>query len=770
MKLFCSFFVFVFLFSHSGVSNNELPLIPIPVNCELYHEEFVIDDSTVLIFDSSDPELLSIANYFNHYLSDISKYSLKYNSEGDKHIVFEIIDDNNLGDEGYRLNVSSNKIEISANTDNGIFWAVQTIFQILPAYRTNADLVVPGLKVEDYPRFGWRGMMLDESRHFFGEQTVKQFIDLLARYKFNVFHWHLVDDPGWRIEIKQYPNLTETGAWRVDRFETPWLDREPPKEDEKATYGGYYTQEQIKEIVNYASKRNITIVPEIELPGHSVAALASYPEYSCTREPQMVITGGNYPEGIQSSYCPGYEGTFEFLENVLLEVLDLFPSEYIHIGGDEVDKSYWKECERCQQRIEEEQLADVDELQSYMIRRIEQFLASHGRRLIGWDEILEGGLAPGATVMSWRGEAGGIEAAQMGHDVIMTPGRPCYFDHYQSGPEGEPLAIGGMNTLKDVYDYEPVPSELNEQEALHVLGSQANVWTEFIPTVSHLEYMVLPRLLALSEVVWSSSDSREWEGFNERMRGAHFRYFDKRGLNYHEGNTNVIITPVVEDGTLTVNLETEIPGAEIYFTTDGSEPSQSSNKYSKPLIIEDSVILKAIVVEDGRILSISPSKQSFDVHKATGRDVKYEHPVSRYYQADGPNSLTDGVRGTLNVTEFWHGFNAVDMVAEIDLGSVKEINRLALGALQKRVDWIFPPRRVIFELSKDGESFQQVAVAEMPIKEEDESEQTIDYKAFIDSYQARYIRVVAENFGVCPPNHPGSGEPTWLFVDEIIVD
>ncbi|GAO29021.1 beta-hexosaminidase [Geofilum rubicundum JCM 15548] len=458
-------------------------------------EGFVMDEETSIHFKRSDKDLQELADFFTAYVGNISRYSLSHNSKSGKAVHLEIINNPQLGDEGYEMTVASNLIVIKANNRKGIFWGMQSLFQTLTSVRTNEVLKVPGMRVVDYPRFKWRGMMLDVSRHFFGPDVIKQYIDLMASYKLNVFHWHLVDDGGWRIEIKQYPKLTETGAWRVDRLDKVWSDREPARAGEPATYGGFYTQDQIREIVAYARLRNITIVPEIELPGHSVAALAAYPEYSCSQIPQLVNTGGVYPKNIQSSYCPGNEAVFVFLQNVLLEVMELFPSEFIHIGGDEVDKSWWKKCERCQQRMNAEGLTDEDELQSYMIRRMDDFLVTHNRRLIGWDEILEGGLASGATVMSWRGEAGGVAAAQMGHDVVMTPGSPCYFDHYQAGPEGEPVAIGGMNTLKHVYNYEPVPAELSIDEAKYVLGAQANVWTEFIPTVEHLEYMILPRML-----------------------------------------------------------------------------------------------------------------------------------------------------------------------------------------------------------------------------------------------------------------------------------
>lgn len=766
------FYLILVLLPLSGAFANKVPvqIIPAPVHIEFHDGQFVIDENTSLHYNRRNTQLADLANFMGTYINGISGFRPAYHRKAENSIIFEIIANPELGKEGYELLVSPQNIRIKANGREGIFYGMQSLFQILTPVRTNAALVVPAMHIIDYPRFGWRGMMLDVSRHFFPPETIKQFIDLLASYKFNVFHWHLTDDTGWRIEINQYPLLTDVGAWRADRLHQTWSEREPVKEGEPNTYGGYYTQEQVREIVAYAKMRNITIVPEIELPGHSVAALAAYPEFSCTQKPQNVHAGGPYPEGIQSAYCVGNEDVFAFLKNILLEVMDLFPSEFIHIGGDEVEKSQWRNCERCQARIKEEGLADEDELQSYMIRRFDEFLASHNRRLIGWDEILEGGLAPGATVMSWRGERGGIAAARMGHDVVMSPGYPCYFDHYQAGPEGEPLAIGGMNTLKNVYDYEPIPAELTEDQAKFVLGAQANIWTEYITTVSHLQYMFLPRMLALAEVVWSPAENRNWEDFNRRLDGWHFRKFDKKGLTYSRGNTKVSITPVSSEGSLEVFLETEVIGGEIYYTLDGTDPTLQSNKYSGPIIIERSLTLKASTVRDGRILGLLPAQQDFNIHLASGRDIQYENPVSRYYMADGPNSLTDGARGTLKVTQYWHGFNGRDMIATIDLGETKTISSLTLGALQKQVDWIFLPPQVEFEISADGNNWQKWGIAKNPLQEDDKSEQTVDYTVSALASQARFVKVTARNFGICPPGHPGEGHSTWLFVDEIVVE
>ena len=419
---------FIFLLPFFVKGQEAINIIPQPVSMSLLHGQFIIDNNTSINFDSKQKDLASASGFLNSFIKSISGNELSVNAKKNKSILLEIKKTEKIGDEGYLLNVSPTHVSITANTKAGIVYGLQSLIQLLPQIRTNAALVVPCLNITDYPRFKYRGMHLDVCRHFFSADMVREYINLMASYKFNTFHWHLTDDQGWRIEIKRYPKLTSVGAWRADGRGVPWSQCEPTKSGEATTYGGFYTQQQIKEIVAYAQERNITIIPEIEMPGHSEAALAAYPELSCTQQPQTTITGGIYPKGIQSNYCVGNDSVFAFLQNVLTEVMQLFPSKYIHIGGDEVDKTSWKNCAKCQSLKAKLGLKDEDELQSYFIHRIEKFVISKNRRIIGWDEILEGGLAPNATVMSWRGESGGIKAAKMKHDVVMTPGKPLYFD------------------------------------------------------------------------------------------------------------------------------------------------------------------------------------------------------------------------------------------------------------------------------------------------------------------------------------------------------
>jgi len=519
---------------------DELSLIPKPTKITKQKGSFSIKPGLKIYLDSKEKQSQFVADYLVNKLNNSTGYELKAENKPGSDLNQNILllstneTDKNLGDEGYKLMVDVNSVSIHAAKPAGLFYGVQTLRQLLPVAieskesAAGVDWEIPCLKIEDIPRFKWRGAHLDVCRHFFPKEFVKKYIDILAMHKLNTFHWHLTEDQGWRIEIKKYPKLTEIGAWRVDRVGIHWNERKSQQPGETADYGGFYTQEEVKEIVEYAKSRFITVVPEIEMPGHAVAALAAYPEYSCFGGPFTVITGGYWP--ITDIYCAGKEGTFEFLENVLDEVIPLFPGEFFHIGGDEAFKENWEKCPDCQRKIKEEGLKSEHELQSFFIKRIEKFLNSKGKRLIGWDEILEGGLAPNATVMSWRGFDGGIEAANAGHDVVMSPTSHCYFDYYQA-KKGEPLAIGGYLPLEKVYSFEPIPPKIDPDKKHHILGAQANVWTEYIPTPEHAEYMLLPRLSALAEVVWSTENQRDYGSFQHRMK-KHYARLTKMGVNY----------------------------------------------------------------------------------------------------------------------------------------------------------------------------------------------------------------------------------------------
>ena len=751
----------------TGFTQQKVSIIPQPVSLRLMEGNFVINSETGIRLDGDKKVLKPASAFLQSYIRGISDYDLQLKKNGLNTINLKIINNPVLGNEGYTLTVNNEGIQIAANARAGIIYGMQSLFQMLPQVQTNKELRVPAMEVTDYPRFKWRGMHLDVGRHFFSAEMVKEYIDLIAAYKINTFHWHLVDDQGWRIEIKKYPALTAVGAWRVDQTDRPWDIRPQAMRGQEATYGGYYTQKQIKEIIAYAATRNVTIVPEIEMPGHVASAIAAYPMLSCSQKPQLPMTGGNY-SGMAANYCAGNEEVFTFLEEVLTEVVDLFPSKYIHIGGDEVDKTSWKTCPRCQARMKTLGLKNENELQSYFITRMEKFLISKKKRMIGWDEILEGGLAPEATVMSWRGEAGGIEAAKMKHEVVMTPDNPLYFDHYQAGPEGEPLAFGGFNTLKKVYNYEPIPKELNEEQAKYVLGAQANIWTEQITTKEHLEYMLLPRMLALAEVVWSPAQARNWNGFSERLK-YHFKGFEQKGYRFSPGNYTVAINPVVNNGKLTAELSSDAINGAIFYTLNGEQPTIGSSKYTGPIKIDATGVLKAVYAVNGTVMGLVPAKQAFVFHQATAKHVAYTNPVSPNYLANGPNSLTDGIRGTNAVNKYWHGFNGQDLIATIDLGAQTSIGSISLGCLQNYKDWIMMPRWVKFELSDDGITFRDPVTISSPVSAEEKTTLIYDFKGVFTQKKARFIRVTAKVLEALPKGHSGEGKAAWLFADEIMV-
>jgi hexosaminidase len=558
----------------SVAAGAERGLVPVPERIRWTGEEFRLRDGMSVV--STDPVATEVAAFLREELAGrgiqldgapaaqaqasgkAAEIRLRLDGAGKK-----------LGPEGYSLRVDRQGVEIRASKPAGLFYGVQTLLQLMPAAGAEPAvtefLAVPGVEITDRPRFPWRGMHLDVGRHVFPVEFVKRYIDLLARHKMNTFHWHLTEDQGWRIEIKRYPRLTEVGAWRT--------------EADGRRYGGFYTQAEVREVVAYALRQFVTVVPEIELPGHARAALAAYPELSCTGEALPVpATWGIFKD----VYCAGNDETLTFLENILSEVTELFPGPWIHVGGDECPKDRWQACPCCQTRRRQEGLRSEAELQSWFIRRIEASLAARGKRLVGWDEILEGGLPPRATVMSWRGTEGGIEAARSGHDVIMSPTSHCYFDYYQAR-EGEPPGIGGYIPLEKVYAFEPVPPELSKKEARHVLGGQGNVWTEYMTDPAYVEYMAVPRLCAMAEVLWSPRRARDWAGFSRRM-GEHYLRLDERGVNFRIPNPagfssrNILLAT---EGS--IRLSSPVPGAIIRYTLDGTDPTALSPSYVSPL-------------------------------------------------------------------------------------------------------------------------------------------------------------------------------------------
>jgi hexosaminidase len=583
-----------FTMIYTGIYGQDIPVIPKPVSVKVNKGECKIQNTASVYYTSK--KLVEDAEFTANLIKTLTNkpvntiFSEKLSPKPGS--ITLTLNDKISQPEGYTF-VSDKQVTITGKNPQGVFYGIQTLYQLIFRGYQSGQISVPCVEITDYPRFAWRGLHLDVSRHFFNKEFIKQYIDILALHKMNTFHWHLVDDQGWRIEIKKYPKLAQVGAWRVDHEDMPWNFRPDQKPGEKATFGGYYTQEEVKEIVAYAAKRFITVIPEIEMPAHANSALAAYPEYSCRQVPLTVPSGGIWP--ITNIYCAGNDSTFLFLQDVLTEVMALFPSKYIHVGGDEADKAEWKKCPKCQARIKKEGLKDEGELQSYFIRRIDKFLTSKGRIMIGWDEILEGGLADNATVMSWRGTEGGIHAAKLGHDVVMTPGSHCYFDHYQSlDRDIEPLAIGGFTDLSKVYSYEPVPETLSAEESRHILGAQGNVWTEYMPVTKHVEYMALPRATALSEVLWTPATVKDEKSFLARLENM-LNILSFHGINYYVPVPQGLLKKMIFSDSAKAMFSNPYPFGEIRYTTDGTVPARNSPLYVNPIPVTSNTTFKAIL-------------------------------------------------------------------------------------------------------------------------------------------------------------------------------
>ena len=578
---------------------NQPALIPVPEEMTVGSGCFTLTKNAAITIETPSEELEGIARYFNEKISPATGFEVPVEKHGK--ITFCLTDDEELGDEGYQLSVKRGDIRVTAHKPAGVFYGVQTILQLLPAEiksqspQEDKKWTIPCVEIKDRPKFVWRGMMLDVSRHFFTKEEVMKYIDEIAEYKLNVFHWHLTDDQGWRIQIESLPKLTEVGAWRAKRV-GQWWHRDRLQPGEKPTYGGFYTHDDVKEVVAYAASRFVRVIPEIDVPGHSVAALVSYPELACTKAPESVNVGNTFFGVDENTLCVGKDFTFEFMDKVLTEVAEIFPDEYVHIGGDECFKGFWHKCPRCQARMKAENLKNEEELQSYFIHRMGDILKSKGKKLVGWDEILEGGLAPDANVMSWRGMAGGIKAAKAGHHVIMTPTNHCYLDLFQGEPSVEPDTYS-MCRLSDTYSFNPLPEGVPREM---VLGGQGNLWAESVPTFRQAEYMAWPRGWALAEVLWSGPAKADWEKFWPRVE-QHFVRADQADINHARSMYNAIIKPYMMDGVLQVELGCEIAGTDIYYTFDNTDPDSHTPKYSEPLSIpKDATWLRVVTYRNGK--------------------------------------------------------------------------------------------------------------------------------------------------------------------------
>lgn len=744
-------------------------IIPRPQQVKVSNDApFTLSTKTVISLGTNSQNMKRNANMLASYIEQATGIRPAIGKGKNGAAIVLTIDKTIANAEGYKLDADAKHIRIAGASAAGVFYGIQTLRKSLPIVNGKASKVsIPAVHIADAPRFAYRGTHLDVSRHFVTADSVRQFIDMLALHNINRFHWHLTDDQGWRIEIKKYPLLTQIGSKRAQTV----IGHNSGKYDGKP-YSGFYTQKQIRDIVKYAADRYITIVPEIDLPGHMQAALAAYPDMGCTGGPYEVWQKWGVSDNV---LCAGNDKTLTFIDNVLKEITQLFPSKYIHVGGDECPKTQWQKCPKCQARIKALNLEAKDghsaeeRLQSYIITHASNYLKSLGRNTIGWDEILEGGLAEGATVMSWRGESGGIAAAKQHHDVVMTPNSYLYFDYYQSlDKDNEPLAIGGYLPLETVYSYEPMPKELTADEARHIIGVQANIWTEYMPTFKQMQYMALPRLAALSEVQWSQPVLKDYTSFTNRLTEFTHLY-DRLGYNYAKHLYNVAIHVDSDNKWREILIHMTTAGnAEIRYTLDGTEPTANSTLYTGAIVLQKSAKIRAAAFRDGKRSSVTSQDISFN--KATACPVELLQPTHKNYTYKGGATLTDGLLGDKGFgTGRWLGFSGNDLEAVIDLKQNTDVSSVSLNTCVDKGSWIFDARNIEVSVSADGKSFTKVASKSLPALEEQTPDNIYTYELTFPQTTTRYVKLTATSEHNIPEWHGGKGKPAFLFVDEISV-
>ncbi|NND61731.1 MAG: family 20 glycosylhydrolase [Flavobacteriaceae bacterium] len=770
MKRFALFgtaaYILMTLFScqNSESSPTEiLPLIPKPNKLVMGDGSFKLNSDT-RVFAEAEFEIAE--NFLRKYLQNGAGISLGTTVRDEAEIVFTR--DSLLLDEAYELRISEEKIEIQSAGKAGAFYAVQSLRQLMdPQLEVansawNKEISIPALTITDAPKFRYRGMHLDVGRHFFPKEFIKEYISNLAMLKMNYFHWHLTEDQGWRIEIKQFPRLTEHAAFREETLVGHYNDT--PQQFDGKRYGGFYTQDDIKEIVDFATEHNITIIPEIEMPGHAQAAISAYPELGCPGDPVSVATKWGVFETI---YCPNQK-TFAFLRGVLDEVCELFPGEYIHIGGDEAPKANWEKCHHCQKLIAQHDLGDENGLQSWFIEEIESYLNSKGKKIIGWDEILEGGLAPNATVMSWRGTQGAVEAAKEGHDVILTPTSHAYFDYYQSEDEDEPLAIGGFLPLKKVYSFNPIPHEMSEEDTKFVLGAQGNVWTEYMKTTDQVEYMVFPRIFAMSEVVWNGPSidlETDYEDFLSRVE----TFMDRlkiKDVNAANHLYTIDTRVIKQNDSVYFKLNTPTPNKEIYYSINNG----GILKYKKPFpITENSLIFSEVTKNGGPLKHGRTRIDSIHYHKGILASIEIDKKPHPSYAAGGKEALINGIKGsnTRYGDSEWLGFWGEDIKITLDLPSNKRISRVSTRFYHGPGQWIYAPKIASIEYkTNDGNTVLKTAKISI---DDDRNMATLEYDLGGEIETSTVVLRVL-NYGTIPQGSQGAGNKAWTFIDEIIIE
>ena len=756
------------LFSCSSeVKEANYQIIPIPQEIVMgQNGAFTLANGTKVMYPEGNEKMQKNAQFLADYVKELTGNTLQVvaGTEG-KGILLQVTP-NEAQPEGYQLKVTPEGVVINGGSEAGVFYGIQTLRKSIPAGE-GINVSLPAVEINDAPRFSYRGAMLDVSRHFFPVEDIKSFIDMIALHNINRFHWHLSDDQGWRIEIKCRPLLTEKGSKRPETV----IGRNSGKYD-GTPHEGFYTQEQIKEIIAYAADQHITIIPEIDMPGHMQAALHAYPELGCTGGPYEVWREWGISENV---LCAGSDEVLKFIEEVLGEVVELFPSEYIHVGGDECPKTRWHDCPKCQARIKalgikgDKKHTAEEYLQSFIINHAEKFLNSKGRQMIGWDETLEGGLAPNATVMSWRGEGGGIEAAKQKHDVIMTPTTYLYFDYYQTKDiDNEPLAIGGYLPLQNVYNYEPMTDKLTPEEQKYIIGVQANLWVEYIATLEHIQYMELPRMAALCEIQWSGADKKNYDCFLSRLPQLTDLY-NVKGYNYatHAYDITARLVPNTDEEALEVTFKT-IDNCPIYFTLDGSEPTAESPQYQGTFKVYKSCVIKAKGIRSTGETRVF--QEEIKLHKASFKPITMLQPINPGYKFEGEGVLLDGLKGNFNYkTGRWIAFYKNDLEAIIDMKEPTEISSVGISALVEKGDWVFGPRKFSVAISEDGKNFKEIAKEEYPEMTLANPNQIYDHTLTFDPVKTQYIKVYVQPEHKLPSWHGGKGLPAYIFVDEITV-
>lgn len=756
--------------SEKRTLNSDYEIIPKPldVNCK-GDASFLLKDGVAVIYPENNRKMQDNAEFLVDYVERQTGVKLTSHAgmpvDGAICLTLDLSDDNA---EAYKLIVNDKRVCISGASEAGVFYGIQTLRKSLPVAQ-DINVNLSAVEIYDKPRFAYRGAMLDVARHFYTVDEVKTFIDMLALHNINRFHWHLTDDQGWRIEIKKYPKLMSVASERKETVVGRWYsgiyDGKP--------YGGYYTQDELRDVIDYAAKRHITIIPEVDLPGHMQAALTAYPELGCTGGPYEVRTIWGVSQDV---LCVGNDFTLQFVKDVLSEVADIFPSEYIHIGGDECPKVRWEKCPKCQERIKSLGLKSdakhtkEQRLQSYVIQEAAKYLKEKGKRIIGWTEILEGGLVPDATLMSWIGESGGIEAAHQHHDVIMTPNTYLYFDYYQSKKvEDEPLAIGGYLPIEKTYNYEPMPKELTEEEQQYIKGVQANLWTEYIPVFSQVQYMVLPRLGAAAEVQWTDPSKKDYKDFLRRVPHL-VAVYDCYGWNYatHVYDVNVDMKADTVNHVLNVQLST-MADDPIYYTLDGQDPTEKSLKYTKPFTIDQSVVLKTMAVHPDRTSKISVDTIRFN--KATLKPVVLLQPNESRFSPDGPVVLVDGRNGNHSFdTGAWLAVAGNDLEAVINMQAETILSSASVHVYVRKDAWLFDARGFSVSVSSDNKNYKEVASQEYKQMQESDSDGIIEHELSFDPCKATYVKIKVISEKSMPDWHWDAGKVPFLLVDEIILN